>query len=93
MKGTPLQEVIVDILKGKWDHERTKFSLPPLMTLVSKLKPFNVLVTIYLSGCMSVVQCNIDLKIHSEFDLRKFRIVVVSRKVISSCIVGIIVLK
>ncbi|KAM7257708.1 hypothetical protein ACFE04_013449 [Oxalis oulophora] len=29
----PLEEV-VDILKGRWDHERTKFSLPPLMTLV-----------------------------------------------------------
>ncbi|TXG61526.1 hypothetical protein EZV62_012889 [Acer yangbiense] len=34
MKGLPLQEVIVDIVKGKWDHERTKFSLPPLMTLL-----------------------------------------------------------
>nr|XP_023913649.1 phosphomevalonate kinase, peroxisomal [Quercus suber] len=33
-KGLPLQEVIIDILKGKWDHERTKFSLPPLMTLL-----------------------------------------------------------
>ncbi|XP_062146548.1 phosphomevalonate kinase, peroxisomal [Alnus glutinosa] len=33
-KGLPLEEVIVDILKGKWDHERTKFSLPPLMTLL-----------------------------------------------------------
>ncbi|GAV84968.1 GHMP_kinases_N domain-containing protein, partial [Cephalotus follicularis] len=32
--GLPLQEVIVDILKGKWDHERTKFSLPPLMNLL-----------------------------------------------------------
>ncbi|KAL5552263.1 hypothetical protein UlMin_002439 [Ulmus minor] len=30
----PLQEVILEILKGKWDHERTKFSLPPLMTLI-----------------------------------------------------------
>ncbi|TXG54226.1 hypothetical protein EZV62_019482 [Acer yangbiense] len=34
VKGLPLQEVIVDIIKGKWDHERTKFSLPPLMTLL-----------------------------------------------------------
>ncbi|KAK2645431.1 hypothetical protein Ddye_020626 [Dipteronia dyeriana] len=34
VKGLPLQEVIVDIVKGKWDHERTKFSLPPLMTLL-----------------------------------------------------------
>ncbi|KAG2680397.1 hypothetical protein I3760_11G097600 [Carya illinoinensis] len=33
-KASPLQEVIADILKGKWDHESTKFSLPPLMTLV-----------------------------------------------------------
>lgn len=38
VKGLPLEEVIVDILKGKWDHERTKFSLPPLMTLVRILK-------------------------------------------------------
>ena len=35
VKGLPIQEVIHDILKGNWDHERTKFSLPPLMTLVS----------------------------------------------------------
>ncbi|KAK2662644.1 hypothetical protein Ddye_001218 [Dipteronia dyeriana] len=34
VKGLPLQEVIVNIIKGKWDHERTKFSLPPLMTLL-----------------------------------------------------------
>ncbi|CAK9321467.1 unnamed protein product [Citrullus colocynthis] len=33
VKG-PLEEVIVDILKGKWDHERTEFSLPPLMNLL-----------------------------------------------------------
>lgn len=32
--GTPLQDVVLEILKGKWDHERTKFSLPPLMTLL-----------------------------------------------------------
>ncbi|XVF52059.1 hypothetical protein PTKIN_Ptkin04bG0234400 [Pterospermum kingtungense] len=31
--GMPLEEVIGNILNGKWDHERTKFSLPPLMTL------------------------------------------------------------
>lgn len=30
----PLPEVISDILKGNWDHDRTEFSLPPLMTLV-----------------------------------------------------------
>ncbi|XP_054808953.1 phosphomevalonate kinase, peroxisomal isoform X1 [Prosopis cineraria] len=29
-----LSEAITNILKGKWDHERTKFSLPPLMTLL-----------------------------------------------------------
>ncbi|PON62949.1 Phosphomevalonate kinase, ERG [Trema orientale] len=34
VKGAPLQEVVLEILKGKWDHERTKFSLPPLMTLL-----------------------------------------------------------
>lgn len=33
--GVPIEEVIGDILNQKWDHERTKFSLPPLMTLVS----------------------------------------------------------
>nr|AGZ15314.1 phosphomevalonate kinase [Panax ginseng] len=32
--GQPLDEVITDVLKGKWDHERTKFSLPPLMMLL-----------------------------------------------------------
>ncbi|CAI9275294.1 unnamed protein product [Lactuca saligna] len=32
--STPLDEVIGEVLKGKWDHERTKFSLPPLMNLV-----------------------------------------------------------
>lgn len=34
--GLPLHEVIGGILKGKWDHERTEFCLPPLMNLVSK---------------------------------------------------------
>uniref|UniRef100_A0A5B6ZFX2 phosphomevalonate kinase n=1 Tax=Davidia involucrata TaxID=16924 RepID=A0A5B6ZFX2_DAVIN len=34
VKGKPLEEIIADVLKGEWDHERTKFSLPPLMTLV-----------------------------------------------------------
>lgn len=32
--ATPLTEVIDDVLKAKWDHEKTKFSLPPLMTLL-----------------------------------------------------------
>nr|WNX96115.1 Phosphomevalonate kinase [Ayapana triplinervis] len=31
---TPLDEVIGEVLKAKWDHERTKFSLPPLMNLI-----------------------------------------------------------
>ncbi|CAL9217032.1 unnamed protein product [Arabidopsis halleri] len=31
--GLPLTEVIGTILKGKWDHDRTEFSLPPLMNL------------------------------------------------------------
>ncbi|RYR48061.1 hypothetical protein Ahy_A07g034055 isoform B [Arachis hypogaea] len=30
----PVPEVISDILNGNWDHERTEFSLPPLMTLL-----------------------------------------------------------
>ncbi|XP_071702152.1 phosphomevalonate kinase, peroxisomal-like isoform X2 [Rutidosis leptorrhynchoides] len=30
----PLDEVIGQVLKSKWDHERTKFSLPPLMNLI-----------------------------------------------------------
>ncbi|XP_024997030.1 phosphomevalonate kinase, peroxisomal [Cynara cardunculus var. scolymus] len=30
----PLEEVIAEVLKCKWDHERTKFSLPPLMNLL-----------------------------------------------------------
>lgn len=33
-RATPLTEVISEVLNAKWDHERTKFSLPPLMTLV-----------------------------------------------------------
>ncbi|XP_062076646.1 phosphomevalonate kinase, peroxisomal-like isoform X2 [Humulus lupulus] len=33
IKGAPLGEVVIEILKGKWDHERTKLSLPPLMNL------------------------------------------------------------
>ncbi|KAL7164760.1 hypothetical protein ACSBR2_040629 [Camellia fascicularis] len=34
VKGKALEEVIGDVLNGKWDHERTKFSLPPLMNLL-----------------------------------------------------------
>ncbi|GMN40835.1 hypothetical protein TIFTF001_010063 [Ficus carica] len=33
-RGAPLQDVVLELLKGNWDHERTKFSLPPLMTLL-----------------------------------------------------------
>ncbi|KAL9269904.1 Phosphomevalonate kinase, peroxisomal-like protein [Drosera capensis] len=32
--GLPLQDIIVDVLNGKWDHERSSFSLPPLMSLL-----------------------------------------------------------
>lgn len=38
VKGLPLEDVISDVLQAKWDHERTKFSLPPSMTLVSLTK-------------------------------------------------------
>ncbi|GMQ04152.1 hypothetical protein CsSME_00049672 [Camellia sinensis var. sinensis] len=34
VEGKALEEVIGDVLNGKWDHERTKFSLPPLMNLL-----------------------------------------------------------
>ncbi|KAI7752536.1 hypothetical protein M8C21_015887 [Ambrosia artemisiifolia] len=34
IRALPLEDVVADVLKGKWDHERTKFSLPPLMNLV-----------------------------------------------------------
>lgn len=33
-RGMFLQEVIVDVIDGKWDHEITKLSLPPRMTLL-----------------------------------------------------------
>lgn len=33
-QGAPIEEVIGNVLKAKWDHERTKFSLPPMMTLL-----------------------------------------------------------
>ncbi|XP_068646681.1 phosphomevalonate kinase, peroxisomal [Aristolochia californica] len=32
--GRSLHMIISDILKGKWDHEKSHFSLPPLMTLL-----------------------------------------------------------
>lgn len=32
--GILLREVIIDVIDGKWDHEITKFSLPPRMTLL-----------------------------------------------------------
>ncbi|KAJ0609083.1 putative phosphomevalonate kinase [Helianthus annuus] len=34
IRAMPLEDVVADVLKGKWDHERTKFSLPPLMNLL-----------------------------------------------------------
>ncbi|XP_073122869.1 phosphomevalonate kinase, peroxisomal [Henckelia pumila] len=33
-KELSIQEVIDNVLKSNWDHERIKFSLPPLMTLL-----------------------------------------------------------
>ncbi|GFP79318.1 phosphomevalonate kinase [Phtheirospermum japonicum] len=33
-QGMSIEKVIGDVLKSNWDHERTKFSLPPMMTLV-----------------------------------------------------------
>ncbi|KAL8503495.1 hypothetical protein ACS0TY_022296 [Phlomoides rotata] len=33
-QGMPMEEVIGNVLKANWDHERTKFSLPPMMTLL-----------------------------------------------------------
>nr|QEY10159.1 phosphomevalonate kinase [Scutellaria barbata] len=33
-QGTPMEEVIGNLLKANWNHERTKFSLPPMMTLL-----------------------------------------------------------
>ncbi|KAI8530633.1 hypothetical protein RHMOL_Rhmol11G0074700 [Rhododendron molle] len=32
--GKELEEVIGDVMNGKWDHQRSKFSLPPLMNLL-----------------------------------------------------------
>lgn len=32
--GSLLREVIVDVMEGKWDHEMTRFALPPRMTLL-----------------------------------------------------------
>nr|KAJ0202411.1 hypothetical protein LSAT_V11C600326270 [Lactuca sativa] len=34
IRALPLEEVVSDVLKGKWEHEKTKFSLPPLMNLL-----------------------------------------------------------
>ncbi|KAL2525275.1 GHMP kinase family protein [Abeliophyllum distichum] len=33
-EGMIIEEVISNVLKANWDHERTKFSLPPMMTLL-----------------------------------------------------------
>lgn len=32
--GASLHEATADVIKGRWDHENTKFCLPPLMTLL-----------------------------------------------------------
>ncbi|KAL6578720.1 hypothetical protein OROMI_008936 [Orobanche minor] len=34
VEGISIEKVISDVLEANWDHERTKFSLPPMMTLV-----------------------------------------------------------
>ncbi|KAL0304911.1 UNVERIFIED_CONTAM: Phosphomevalonate kinase, peroxisomal [Sesamum angustifolium] len=34
VQGISIEEAIGDVLKANWDHERTKFSLPPMMTLL-----------------------------------------------------------
>nr|WNX96116.1 Phosphomevalonate kinase2 [Ayapana triplinervis] len=34
IRAMPLEEVVADVLAGTWDHERTKFRLPPLMNLL-----------------------------------------------------------
>ncbi|KAK6129971.1 hypothetical protein DH2020_036291 [Rehmannia glutinosa] len=34
VQGMSVEKVIGDVLKANWDHERTKFSLPPMMTLL-----------------------------------------------------------
>ncbi|KAK4486334.1 hypothetical protein RD792_009005 [Penstemon davidsonii] len=34
VQGMSIENVIGNVLKANWDHERTKFSLPPLMTLL-----------------------------------------------------------
>lgn len=46
VKGIPLEDVITDVLKANWDHQRTKFSLPPLMTLVSPTDTWTLLGTL-----------------------------------------------
>nr|AZB52793.1 phosphomevalonate kinase 1 [Centranthera grandiflora] len=33
-RGMSIQEVIGDVLKANWDHERTNFQLPPMMSLI-----------------------------------------------------------
>lgn len=54
-EGKPLDEVISEVLKGKWDHERTKFSLPPLMTLVSTL------ISLYCTSLDALYCCEVML--------------------------------
>ncbi|KAL6544167.1 hypothetical protein OROGR_010664 [Orobanche gracilis] len=34
VEGISIEKVISNVLEANWDHERTKFSLPPMMTLV-----------------------------------------------------------
>lgn len=44
--GTPIEEAICNVLKANWDHERTKFSLPPMMTLVSSIKCMHMMIVL-----------------------------------------------
>lgn len=44
--GKQLPDVINDILKEKWDHEKLSFSLPPLMSLVS----LHLILMLYLTS-------------------------------------------
>lgn len=48
----PLPEVITNNLKGNWVHDRTEFSLPPLMTLVSN---FNFCICWDMFTCLVIM--------------------------------------
>lgn len=56
VQGMSLEEVIGNVLKANWDHERTKFSLPPMMTLVSSIKYMLYDNIAYSSACIYLFQ-------------------------------------